>query len=398
MRPKSLLLLALALGCGLIASIGISQVMEKQAGNQAPQIEMEEIYVALEDINVNEPLTEENVKLEKWPAEKIHADAMKNLEAILNRRAGAKIYAGDPIREAKLIPIGGESATQTIPPGYRTVTVRVDASSGTPGLLKPGDRVDVQLFVKANPAIGIEETKTQSILQDVKVFAVDQQYRRSADGEDGVNVARTISLLVTPKQANKVSLASRLGDIFLLPRHPDDKELAQDSGLGTDELFGIEKSDREQESQGFESADTPKSSSVASGIASFLNNLKKNQDDEDPQPATSQVAAANDAGWKIVIVEGTALREVEVYADGRLPREVSESEAGSNGFAAPGAAPGAVGPSSYDAGLPPQEATDFSAGADASDASDASDVSQELNIDLDDLKDLDDDLNFRPQD
>ena len=69
MRMKSLILIFIALGCGLVASIGISQVMNRGGGGGS--MEMEQILVALTDIDIGTKLDAQNVKLEDWPKAKI---------------------------------------------------------------------------------------------------------------------------------------------------------------------------------------------------------------------------------------------------------------------------------------------------------------------------------------
>ena len=66
MRAKSMVLILIALACGLIASIGISQVMESGIGREAAA-PTEKIYVALADIDIGKKLDENNLKLEAWP-------------------------------------------------------------------------------------------------------------------------------------------------------------------------------------------------------------------------------------------------------------------------------------------------------------------------------------------
>ncbi len=70
MRPKSLLLLALALGCGLVASIGISQVMDRNS-NQHANLETVPIYVALHNINLGDPIDAKMLSLQEWPKDKV---------------------------------------------------------------------------------------------------------------------------------------------------------------------------------------------------------------------------------------------------------------------------------------------------------------------------------------
>ncbi len=74
MRPKSLILLSLALGCGLVAALGINQMMAKQGPITITSGETREIYVTLKDINTNDLVTAEALKLEPWPKDKVRPD------------------------------------------------------------------------------------------------------------------------------------------------------------------------------------------------------------------------------------------------------------------------------------------------------------------------------------
>ena len=315
MRPKSILLLALALGCGLIASWGISDVMERNANRQqAPVEETEEIYVALKDINVNEALNPELVKLEKWPKVKVPRDAMRDLDELVGRRAGTKLYAGEPIISSRLVS-ANQSAAAQLPKGYRPFPIRVDAVTSAAGLIKPGDRVDVQLFVKRNPSLGIEETRTQTILSDIRVFAIDDQYQRGTGEEEGHVVASTVSLVVTVEQANKLSLASRIGEMSLMLRHPDDDEVADDSA-SVNELFGLDEGDREAEREAPQTA--------AEGILAKLNAMKE---------AAAQAAAAQppveeviEAPHKLMLLRGNEVEVIEFPVDGSLPTPASAAK------------------------------------------------------------------------
>jgi len=225
MRPKSLLLLALALGCGLVASIGISQVMDRNANRPQAALETTPIYVALHNINLNDPIDASMVSLQDWPKDKVPPGTISELEDIEGRRTRTMIFEGEPLLEGKLLapgamadPIGG------IPTGYRLKTISVDAKGSVAGLLSPGDRVDIQLFVNRDPRNGVEFAMTKVILQNIRIYAVDQTVQRAQDGSESRAIARTISLLLKPEQASKVTLAEHLGVISLIPRNPDDEE------------------------------------------------------------------------------------------------------------------------------------------------------------------------------
>ena len=145
MRPKSLILLSLALGCGLVAALGINQMMAKQGPVTINAGETRDIYVTLKDINTNDLVAADALKLEPWPKDKVPPDAIEKLDDVVGRRARTKLFAGEPVRDAKLLEKGdaGLGAADSIPDGFRVVSVRVDAVKSSGNLIKPGDRVDV---------------------------------------------------------------------------------------------------------------------------------------------------------------------------------------------------------------------------------------------------------------
>jgi pilus assembly protein CpaB len=247
MRPKSLILLGLALGCGLVASIGISQVLE---GNRPAAVETAPIYVALQNINVGDPLTDTMVSLEEWPKDKVPIGAIDKWEDLEARRPRTNIYQGEPILDGKLLAKGQTNdPIQGVPEGMRLKTVSVDARKSAAGLLSPGDRVDVQLYVSRNEAYGVTSPVTRIIMQNVRVYAVDQTIEKASDGEDARSVAKTVSLIVTPAQANKITLAENLGEVSLIPRHPDDEAVVDDAEQSADDLLNPSSSNNRRREQ-----------------------------------------------------------------------------------------------------------------------------------------------------
>jgi len=127
MRPKSLLLLALALGCGLVASIGISQVMDRNGHSQA-KIETVPIYVAVHNINLGDPIDAKMLSLQEWPKDKVPKGAISTLEELQGRRPRAAIIEGEPILEGKLLDKGQMAdPIRQITKGMRLYTIKVDA-------------------------------------------------------------------------------------------------------------------------------------------------------------------------------------------------------------------------------------------------------------------------------
>lgn len=277
MRPKSLALLLLALGCGLVASIGITEVIARRnAEPPAPTGEMQSIFVAMTDIGLGDSLTSQVLKLEEWPKDKVPSGAISRIEDVEGRRARTKLYAGEPILENRLLGKGAseQGATALIPKGYRVVPVKVDLVSGGSSLILPGDRVDVMVHLVRDLNRDIQETVTRTILQDIKVFAVNDVVDLEKEKDGGKSItAKTISLLVTPEQAAKVMLAAQLGSVNLVMRSPEDDQQTANSQAKPSELFaGGSKTDRGKETLVTEP--DPSTNEKAAGFVGFLNSMK----------------------------------------------------------------------------------------------------------------------------
>ena len=214
MRPKSMVLILIALGCGLIASIGISQVVERNSG-ETEQVETQPIFVAMSDIGIGDELTAQNVKMEEWPIDKIPEGAIIEATQLEGQSPKQRLFAGEPLLMGKLVDRESlRKSSQTIPKGYRVTSVKVDMASSVSYLITPGDRVDVlSLSGPGNSA--------EVILSDIEVFAINTHTSREVDADGGTVQAKTVSLLVTPPQVKKLMGAK--GRINLSLRRPDDE-------------------------------------------------------------------------------------------------------------------------------------------------------------------------------
>jgi len=294
MRPKTLILLLLALGCGLVASIGISQVINRN--REAAPVETEAILVALKDIKVNELLDDKNLRMEEWPKEKVPADAVRTLKDIEHQRAGTKIFAGEPMRKAKFAVDGRQ---EEIPKGFRVVGVPVDAASAAGNLLQPGDRVDVVFSAKPEGAGGQRQHVAKTILQNIKVFAVNEQWRPAqGDKSDEVITAKTVSLLLRPEQAEVLSLANEMGGHLRLTLRNSEDELVGQAGstdLGNllqGNLFGKKSGD----------GDT----------ASMIDWIKNLQQPVAPQPPTAVASPGTPDHFTMEIFPGNGVSRVDL--------------------------------------------------------------------------------------
>lgn len=242
MKGKSVALLVLALGCGLVASLGITQVLARR-GDPVVTSDTTPVYVAKADIGTGVAVSPENVKLEQWPKDRVPVGAVTRQEDLDGRRMRQKIYAGEPIIEPKLLARGQVPTDGMVPKGLRVVPVSVSSDAIHSGLVLPGTRCDIQVLFRTDPNMGVGETLCKTILQDIKVFAVndvtstESQDPKTADVRS-IPGGKTVSLLVTPAQAQIVSLASQLGTIRLILRNGDDDEQTKVSDMTFREMLG----------------------------------------------------------------------------------------------------------------------------------------------------------------
>jgi len=290
MRAKSMVLLMLALGCGVVASIGITQVMAKRGGaTTTAQAEVEGIFVAMKDLPIGDPISAQMVKLEEWPKDKVPNGALTKLEEVENRRPKTRIFAGSPILENQLLGKGvlDQGASDVIPKGFRVVAVKADAISTGGSLIRPGDRVDVLVHVRYAGG-DLTRTATKTILQDVKVFAVNEVWDVATTSGEKAITARTVSLLVTPAQAEKITLASEMGNVRLVMRSPEDKEQADVAGARAHDVLGMEMGGQDRQVAPILSAsmqpETPKPNPVA-GLLGLLGAARPQKSEPDPGAA-----------------------------------------------------------------------------------------------------------------
>lgn len=319
MRSKSIVLLALALGCGLVASIGISQLMDAR-NKTADEGERLAVFVALADINANEELTAQNIKLEEWPKNIVPTGALTRLEEVEGKRCRTKVYAGEPIISSKILgPDEAIGAAKDIPSGYRVAHVRVDSASGSSNLILPGDRVDVLVF-RNTGGTDLRATASKIVLQDIKVFAVDTHTeteftKTKGEGQSEPMTAKTLSLLVTPRQAEILHAAQEMsGTLRLVLRNPEDDAHYVSQGASISDIFGPdEKSSR----KGEKGEETEKE---AEDVTAWLNGEQAKTQEQPPVvPAAPALPQPTSPRGKMIVMYGSELMQVDFPSDGSLP-------------------------------------------------------------------------------
>lgn len=217
MRNKSVILLAIALGCGMIASVGISQVV--MSGSEAQPTKMVEILVASMDIPSNAKIAADNIMLEKWPAGKTPEGAITDVAAIESQYAKQHIYAGEAILKQKLVD-ASERATVGIPPGHTVVTYNIGSDPGIANLIEPGDRVNVIGFFEKSDIV--PETTHRDVFRNVSIFAVDGRTKRETEANAKKGPVSSILLLIKQDDERVWNWAKKVGALQLTLGNPNE--------------------------------------------------------------------------------------------------------------------------------------------------------------------------------
>lgn len=167
-------------------------------------------------------------------------------DSILGRGVIAPIYEGEVIVENRLAaPGAGGGLAATIPPGMRACAVKVNEIVGLAGFVVPGMRVDVLINGTAPGASAASGAQVKTILQNIEVLSAGQNFQKDAEGKP-VQV-QVVNLLVTPEQAEILSLANNETRVQLVLRNPLDTETAQTPGTRMGEIFGNSKPEPAQQ-------------------------------------------------------------------------------------------------------------------------------------------------------
>ncbi len=195
---------------------------------QIVQMPTTKVLVANIDLHRGDRITEESLKWQHWPEEGLHKAFIKeksNPEAIedyLGAMVRITTKSGEPVTEEKVVESDNRGFMAVmITEGKRAVSTEISPETGAGGFILPDDRVDVISTRTQTTLTGEEFQSAETILENIRILAIDQTYEQSEDGERVV-VGSTATLELSPKQAEKLAEAEVAGEITLSLRSLSD--------------------------------------------------------------------------------------------------------------------------------------------------------------------------------
>lgn len=259
MDRRFLTVLGVSLVFALVVSAVFYQISARAGGapkSSAP-VEMKDIVIAAKPLNVGVTVKPGDVKLSRITSDSFPKGAFSKVEDVIDRPLISNILMDEPVLEGRLAARdSGLGLAPIIPVGMRAVAVRVNDVAGVAGFVLPGMRVDV--LVTGRPPNG-EATVTKTCLQNVRVLSAGQTIQPDSRGQ--AMPAPTVTLLVTPEQAEILTLANQEGHIQLVLRNGGDQivDRAAAPGIGVAELYGVKPSPKREPSQSENREGAPRS-------------------------------------------------------------------------------------------------------------------------------------------
>ncbi len=206
-----------------------------------PERKMVKIVVAGRDMPFGSQVRKDYLQYSEWPETSVPEDAFRDAAVLLddkekkgNRVVLRGLHKGEPLLQTQISGFGGKSTlSRKVGEGKRAFSVRVNDVSGVAGFLLPGDRVDVMLTQSTD---GKNNLTTDMILQNLMILGVDQL---TDEGSEKPTLAQTVTMEVTPEEAQKLALAQQAGTLSLTLRNYTNNDAIASGRVSLSDLTAI---------------------------------------------------------------------------------------------------------------------------------------------------------------
>jgi pilus assembly protein CpaB len=258
MDRKKLTLLLLALVIAVGTALGARTLF---AGASAPQAVAAQlvvpkgpkVLVAQRALPVGTIITADSVGFQAWPKDMVQdayfIDGEANMSKLLGTVVRYPITAGQPITQGALVAPGDRGfLAAALGPGMRAITIPVSAKTGVAGFVFPGDHVDLVLTQQVKGYDNEQLKASETILKNLRVLATDQSTTtETVDGKSVVRTSSTVTLEVTPRIAEKVTVAETIGQLSLSLRSLADNQSELDRMVASGAVKVPDGASKEQE-------------------------------------------------------------------------------------------------------------------------------------------------------
>jgi pilus assembly protein CpaB len=255
-KKLTLLLVALVIAVGtalgartLFVGASAPQVAAAQPVAQGPKV-----LVAQRALPVGTIITADSISFQAWPKDMVQDayftdDPDTDMQKLIGTVVRFPITAGQPVTRGALVAPGDRGfLAAALGPGMRAITIPVSARTGVAGFVFPGDHVDLVLTQQVSGAEGTPLKAAETILKNLRVLATDQSTTTEMiEGKSVVRTSSTVTLEVTPRIAEKVTVAQTIGQISLSLRSLADNQSELDRAIASGTVKVPDGASKEQE-------------------------------------------------------------------------------------------------------------------------------------------------------
>jgi Flp pilus assembly protein CpaB len=340
MKPKTMILMIVAVGCGLGASIMTSRLLAERRDKDQGEPTVPVLVTKARITGWTEMKEPEKLfEIKEFPVSLAPKAPIGELEKVKGKKLNKNVVEGYALTEADMLNKEQQSIDVQLLPGQRATAIKVDARSLAGGYVFPGTRVDILMTSKAN---GKGTSKT--ILQHVLVMAVDAQSERNAEMKH--MLGNTVTVAANPTEAARLALAGSLGELTLHVKGPGDTAriapiVVREEDLDRPITSGPDKTDEVAK------ADAPVIPTIS--LPPVVEDKGPPKDDKTPPKAdTSKVVATVEPAKKsrhVMTIITSANREKHLFMLGEKDPDEDDGDAKPAGKAdaSPGARPAGPG-------------------------------------------------------
>jgi pilus assembly protein CpaB len=220
-------------GAIIVAAAATFGAYRLLAANSRAEVTTRPVVVANRDIQEGMAIDRIALQVAQWPVQTVPVGAFSSIDSVVGRVPRVAIYNGEPIVPGRLAPSGtGPGLEIKIPPGQRAMAVRINDVAGISGLLQPNSRVDVLVTIREDNS---EKQIAKLFMSNMLVLSVGTEVQRDAQGKP--NNATTVTLAVTPEEAERLAIAMNTGSIQLVLRGYGDPDSVRTKGATSGDVL-----------------------------------------------------------------------------------------------------------------------------------------------------------------
>ena len=232
-RNRTIAVVLISLVMASVAAYGMYEVVQRIPVREV-EVANYQVVVAAKPLTMGKRLVPEDLKVIAWPSKSPITGSHPDPKTVLDRGLLQSIAENEPITEDKMAPLeAGAGLSPSIPAGMRAMSVKVDEVVGVAGFVVPGTKVDLLVTLTRN-----DDAMTRTVVSNVQVLTAGTRYDQEK-AKDGEPIPSTVvTLMVTPADAEKITLAQTQGRVMLALRNPLDTETTNTEGIKTAALLG----------------------------------------------------------------------------------------------------------------------------------------------------------------